>query len=916
MKDLPQDYEELDESDKLALASGEMERLKYLKRDFWKWERQNSSSTELFCASIDLKQFYPKLRTEAIFTGLSFAGATDDDRMRQLLKGMLRFRLDKSDLSAEMLEHVEPSFAQKRVSGVPTGLFVAGFLANAAMLPIDCIVDKHINQRRSIAHFRFVDDHTILAYDFEELCEWIDRYQSLLKECSTGAEIHPEKYDPASLGDWMDARRKASQASKNLTPLRKQRHDAKRKVARGEARIDGKNPTELLTKTLGQVSAIAATNVDILDDKDLHDQLRLLEWLLLANIPEREIRPDTRAAFAAGRIATFAPILISEADGLVDAERSLSGLKAQMPNSKHATEVEVDSHNTAVEELRNHIVQLTLDHKQKEETHLRRYFGLLLQAFREFPGKSRLFFRIHQYCRVTGFKGLGQIGRWIDETHGEGHRVWANYYTGLSLQILARGMLISARTLSSANTLRSEQEAAVSHLEDISHLKTMSLILSQENEAWFQTIARREFGISLLSVAELIRQSPLYESLGADLESLASKCIGVTFCSASEEWEIETGRRPAVWAHLTESVFSFDGESSPAWNRYKQLFSLSYSSDALAARRYPENFADEWWEHILNSPEPLPETDSGWLRQVMEGHIIRATEARSSKRLAFLRAARSLEKPPKGWMTLMTWTRWVSQECSPFDPRRSEWTALEIVRQLVSPALDVDVDQSVLDRLHPSNILVPEFWKTRFPFDRARAGVSWEAWREAIQKQDNQAIKLRDTANSVLDYRYSTSVLGARSLDDWDRRLIGFGRILLGLLREDHQAPRIWNIRGNEQIFFLPRGQIFQSLAISSSTLVLLEGCLSSRSAETRAIAQWPSMFGWSDGREANDSEFDPPLLLGANELLSAIENAQQVLREHQLAVAFNHPRQLIPFRIRDFAVGSNDENEGGVLDE
>ena len=59
-------------------------------------------------------------------------------------------------------------------------------------------------------------------------------------------------------------------------------------------------------------------------------------------------------------------------------------------------------------------------------------------------------------------------------------------------------------------------------------------------------------------------------------------------------------------------------------------------------------------------------------------------------------------------MTLANWTRLVSKEVSPFDPRRSEWTALEIVRQIISPIIEeFGAEQTRLDRLHPNNVLVP-----------------------------------------------------------------------------------------------------------------------------------------------------------------------------------------------------------------
>ena len=388
----------------------------------------------------------------------------------------------------------------------------------------------------------------------------------------------------------------------------------------------------------------------------------------------------------------------------------------------------------------------------------------------------------------------------------------------------------------------------------------------------------------------------------------------MSFDDPPEAWEHETARRPGVWAHLAESVLSVDDRPSPAWERFAPIFSFSHVAEIRAVRRYPEHLSDAGWDQLLHSGEPMPETDSGWLRDAMDGNEGRIKAARSSKRLALKRAARSLVAPSGDWMTLAKWTRLVSQKFSPFDPRRGEWTALEIARQIVSPIIDeVRTDQTRLDHLHPNNVLVPELWKTKFPCDPQRAGASWETWRNFAH---SEPIKLRPSATSVLDYRYFTETQGGYHLNDWERRLVGVGRLLLGLLRLNHDALRIWNIRGNEYIFVLPRTRWFQSLAISSPTLLLLNGCLSGRSAETRVIAINPELFGWNSGRDTNDTAFDPPLLIGPNELLCAIVTAQEVLECNQLAVAMNQPRQLIPFRLSDFAIGSDGEGKEDGLGE
>ena len=84
--------------------------------------------------------------------------------------------------------------------GIPTGLFVAGFLANIAMIDIDATVTKHLIERRNFAHFRFVDDHVILAYSFDDLIHWIDEYQKILETSEQSKlKINGEKTEPEEL---------------------------------------------------------------------------------------------------------------------------------------------------------------------------------------------------------------------------------------------------------------------------------------------------------------------------------------------------------------------------------------------------------------------------------------------------------------------------------------------------------------------------------------------------------------------------------------------------------------------------------------------------------------------------------------------------------------------------------------------
>jgi len=664
-----------------------------------------------------------------------------------------------------------------------------------------------------------------------------------------------------------------------------------------------------MTKTLAQVSAIAATNIHILDDDDLGERLKMLEWLLLADIPEREIRPDTRAAFAAGQIASLAPVLIQEADGLVDTARRLARLRSRKPDPERSTAEERECYQQELDKLTQELKGCEEEHEKAETILLARCFNLLLQSLREYPGKARLFYRIHQYCRVTGYAGLQGVANWLKETRTTGRGVWADYYAGLSLQIMAQGILTAARQIEADDALRSDLKAAFLHLDDVSKIDVAAFITPREREAWFHAVGRREFGVSLLMVAQILADWADASPLSMRLMALARLCINVPPGASAVAWEAETGRTSGAWAHHAENSLGRDAKPSAAWVKFSPHFAFEHRIDSLAARRYPERLPEAGWSQLLGATETLPENDSGWLRDVIGADEARRVAAHASGKIALTRAARSLDIPSKNWMTLAEWTEHVAS-CSPFDPRRSEWTALEITRQLVKPAVSFDGDEAAtLDRLHPNNVLLPRAWISKFGCHKDWTEVSWEEWRHFAQSAENDQARLRDAATTLLDYRYSTDSKAGLQLDEWERRLIAVGRLLLGLLRNDYSAPRLWNIRGNEQIVRLPRTRWFEALAISSPTLLLVESCLGARTAETRSILRAPDLFGWGDGTDVNDSRLDPPLLFGATPLLEAIIGAQKVLQANQLAVAMNQPRQLIPFWLSGFVAGTEAEH-------
>lgn len=897
---------ELDEPDKLAAISAEHAKLTYFNTGYWSDVPGLASKNDLYHASIDLKQFFPRLKIRAAARSLQEANVANDSRISNLLTSMLKFQVDMTGVPNAALENVEPQFPKGRINGIPTGLFVAGFLANAAMLPIDRKVAEKLETLHNVAHFRFVDDHTILAYDFDMLCSWLLWYEQLLVTEDVGPTVNEDKFDPPSLGIWIELLK----TDKPLAELKKE-HADDYSMATRETKLDGKNPTKLMTKTLAQVSTIAATDIHILDDDDLDERLKMLEWLLLADIPEREIRPDTRASFAAGQIASLVPVLIQESDGLVDAARDVAKLTLRRPSASRSTDQELQDYDEKLAELKAVLENCVSENEKSKNLLLNRCFGLLLQSLREHPGKARLFYRTHQYCRITGYHGLDDIAEWLNDARTAGQLAWADYYVGLSMQIIASGLLVTVRRLIASDALQSDIEAAASHLHDVASLNKDVFRVPANRETWYHTIGRQEFGVALIQVSEVLAQRSEHQELALKLSSLSKEYVSVLPGQKFDVWLRTSGRTSGVWAHLAEDRLSSGYHPSAAWLAMASHFSFDQRSDRQAARRYPEHMPTSGWEYLLKVGT-FPKNDSAWLREVIGDDVSKRKAAYETGKVAFKRAAKSLYQPDNKFITTAEWTK-IVRSCNAFDPRRSEWTALEIAAQLLDGVVALGGDEADLDRTHPDNVLLPREWIDCFDCNADATSLSWEDWRHFARDERGvrSRIVLQKSAASVFDYRYAIETRAGIEVAPYERRLASIGRLVVGLLRNDHSAPRIWNMRGNELVFPLPRSRWFHALAISSMTTQILESCLGARPAETRNIAREPELFGWKSGLPLNDVTFEPLPIYSSSDLLKSIRRAQKVLEENQLGVTRNQPRQLIPFRLADFAAG--DDNADGI---
>ncbi len=888
------DPEELDHGERRALDQAEG--LAYL--DPQHWIRASPTGDTLYAASFDLMKFYPSVQIAAILRGLEthVEGLSAEPALTSLLTQMLHFEVDNDGIHPDMLGAVEPTVSAGRFDGIPTGLFVGGFLANVAMLSLDLKVDELLRENRSIAHFRFVDDHEVLAYDFEDLCNWIATYADLLKEFDIGASIEPDKYVPPELKYILDVKALDDEGDTDR-PL--DRGQALVSRAAKAAEINGRKPVELMTRTLAQVSMLAATDFDLLTDAGRSQRLEQLEWLLLANIPDQEIRGDTRMAFAAARIALLTPALFRPNEKLLEAHRALQLHRSK----KHLT----DSDKELISLTEARIAELEKSEQSEWNTVLKRHFGLLFEAFAAHPDKARLFIRLIDFCRTTGHNGFGRLAEWMAEHDAGQYRHLRCYLGAMSLQVLARHILSASVALTNNHLLHRERNAARNFLEHLLRTDLERFIAQAEASAArqrFQNDAQCAFVAALLLGA--LEIEAYFPDLTATMRERAGQMLGAAPSLANL---VAATKLPiGIWYHWLMSTTRAYRDAAPGyWQQIADAHNETDHYDAINSRRYPTLLSDGAWSYLAAHPATLVADDAGWLLDAARANPA-AFERLDAANPAAASVRARLANSEVG-LTLCEWVETIS-DLPAADPRRSEWTALEIIHQVIghflrpdSPDLFALPDLDALDRLHPENVVIDRRWRDVPKESLINGNLTWESWQKLTASYPATLIE-----TGIEDYRYRENL--KQKDRQWPRRLRPIGQLLWGLLRRSFLLPTAWNIRGQERGLVEIVASDLERLSISSFTLSLLRACLLPRSVETSFLSDFPVLFGNQSGAAADDTQFDRPIK-GPEALAALIRHAQQILVRSQMTVLEYRPRQLIPVRLEH--IGRLDD---GIIDE
>lgn len=879
------DTDELDLQERLK----EEHRCPFVSKEYWA-ERQPAEGKEnLFWCSIDLEKFYPSLKLDRILSNIvEFLPDDIKTEATKLIESMMRFQVDTQIDRWEVgeLPKICLKDRQRTFKAIPTGLYVAGFLANVGLLKVDQKVVELLSTR-DIAHFRYVDDHIILAYTFDDLVKWIDEYLSLLADSKTGAKVNYDKMEPEALAKFYSSR-KNSNSRKRVS----EDHD----IAVKACKLNPQFPSPLMTKTIALVSAIARTDLDLLEESELVSLTDQLEHMLLVELPETEIPEKTRLSFAATKLMHLAECRLSNNARLTELDCRLQGLVAKLADKEISPEL-----RESLKVKKNEILNSLNSQHSKINREVGRAFGLLRKVLQERPDRVRLWARAVQMCRQTGVAGLKDIFKDIDRVKSElNNSLAAEYILANTLTLLGYEVVIAARLIVDPDGAEWRRKAAHAFLTDISSTG-ISKPLDAESR-WFLQKSWKQFCFGLYCADLITKSSSSFESdfrfeMPAELIAIGAQCL-----TSEEDKEHRLGL--AWWAaRLSLRELS---SHSPSWvvTVGRQMHSIGESSAFW--RFFPFDVPDDTLLEMHNNKKhsgTMLKMSGWWYDALSKKPEIGPKLLANGCSAEIANAVRNLQSTSNDrFVPLHEWAAKIRDICARdgSDPRASEWTSLEIVRQIgmsitesnifnLNYILKQKVNRSCPLCLHPANFRVPREW-LELP------SPTWNEWQHTIQPGETRVlVKKVNKDQHLTDSRYTPVWNQANMLFDSVNSVRGLGLLLYGLLRHDFGLPTVWNGPGHADVLALLPRLLLKDMTYSSLTLGLLQACLQPRAMENLIFSNRHLNGEFLD----DDSLHDPFQLLSAQGVCLAIEKCQAILKENQLSTINHRARQLTPISIR-----------------
>jgi hypothetical protein len=878
----------------------------YLDASYWKTRKKDG----LYWAGLDLEKFYPQISLAIIKENLSkyLPTSYNSEQFVALIDSLLNFQIDligwnKDELSAIGLNEIEKNYHH-----LPTGLFVAGFLANVALLQVDEQIQAKLNINRNIAHFRYVDDHVLLSTTFEGLLEWIEDYQRILDKSNIGTTFNPAKTEPKGLADYYTCLKSDDQQD-----ILKYKAEAKKQTA-----LDPDFPSPLMTQTLGKVSKIAGTAFNLLSPEEERSLIADIEHLLVTEFPDHELRKDTRVSFAARMLSTLVPQVMADSNEAYRLHRNLCLKTTAIKDTEE--EIRKANHKpTSKAKLEGQLLGLKLEEKDyqvrlkaeelrlknEEERLAARTIKLLLKAVQDNHDKVRLWSRLLEFFLKSGAGKpkviFAEIKKLKDRE--ETNVLSLTFIHSLILQVLCALLFDVVRILSHNNSSQKKKQRALSFLKNLYDSEIFNYFDTEisGHVKKYEGISQQMFRFTAGAVLAIVNNSFLSEKEKLD-EKLVLKHGLVDFKDSPTGFINHTPFTSGVWAWWFYHKMSEprSGEPPFLWETINASLDYKLPIDLNVALLYPKQISVVLLTRLNQLENTKLTANEGFLYDVYK----RMPEEVAAHFAILHRVAKKC-RPLAKFLTVDDWILWMSnkqrgvalRENEPliFDPRLGEWAALEMIRQIAEEIKEKAEELGSIPGqkhieyfryIHPNNFKLPREWIDD------NDTMTWENLTRLLGEGSNM-VSFRAVDDLIMDNRFIPQ-FGLDQDNENQAILHATGSLLVALLSKNTDLPSRWNPVGQQQAGLNLAKFKLKNLAISTYTRDIISACFSNRNLET----QFNLSFDKADFEFADDTSYDPPIFRIIDDFIRQVEFALNKLKNQQLSVSSHQPRQLTPISI------------------
>jgi hypothetical protein len=881
------------------------EDIKYINKSYWKQGNLNT----LFWAGLDFKTFFPTISSENVTNNIKSCLKRSDGSYRDdvdlimfTIERMLKFPLDIEGWTQRKL------FAKNGYNlpelnvypGLPTGLIAAGFLANVALLEVDRAIMHWMDGRRDVAVFKYVDDHVILAQSRPALLDFLNYYNEQLQLLCPNTEFQTSKVEP----------------KESLQYQRTKGFSLKRMKRAVELDVDFPNP--LMTNTLKKVSNINNIDFDLLEKEEIVSIETDLKHLLLTDFPATEIRKDTKMSFAASKICQLANEIKPDFEQLdpfspvnIEATNKLYRklLEGEFPekNGNIPAEIKATKKNEAAEDFVLKKLPKAIEKVAKRHESL---FLHLLKAIKDNPDKIKLWKRGIEFCYLTGYDGLTKIFKLIPQcTLDPKSFAYINSYCLLNIQVSLEKAFVE---LHDQTVLFWRSYCSWKFIHQVIEIDNTSLkkfkkpypFVVQTLDNFYEV---RKFVAS--ECAHTPSRLKKFEFLIDKNHVLSEKDIEHPMGGKGSDIQY---RKEIVWYILSKiNWFNKDNFIVSEVENIDLSFPLSWSVISLN----PDLISPTLFQRIQLTIERTPKDDL--LRQSeMQNFIkengftydlfrrIQKEDTRVFDRFIDLypKIKFHLSTGNDEYIPLNQWLKLQLEQSSGskwIDPKLSEWSLIEIVKQIITD-IKSNIDAKIKPLflypefgyylVHPANYLIPRIWLNT-------GEIGWDEWKQLVS--DNP-VSLVDINYAIDDFRYFPvsnvwkSTRGILFMGNAELPLvIGYSMLLLKLLSKSFT----WPSTANKIVFidqlFTQAFQVLEKEPLSSDMRNLLSAIFSKKSIDI-----FYSYESINLDKEKSIS--------GLDDFIYYLNSIQNRLLNFQLTLKGREPRQLIYINIDDLNQSSS----------